>query len=92
MELQYDAAWLAADVGRPLSLSLPFNLQNRPVKGDKVANYFDNLLPDSDTIRRRVAVRFRTGSTTPFDLLKAIVRFKRSLGWAGRSSRCRNSS
>jgi len=74
MELQYDADWLVADMGRPLSLSLPFNLQNLPVKGEKVANYFDNLLPDSDAIRRRVAERFRTGSTEPFDLLKAIGR------------------
>lgn len=74
MELQYDSGWTGADIGRPLSLSLPFNLQNLPVKGQKVANYFDNLLPDSDTIRRRVAERFRTGSTDPFDLLKAIGR------------------
>lgn len=74
MELQYDADWLAADIGRPLSLSLPFNLQNLPVRGEKVGNYFDNLLPDSDAIRRRVAERFRTGSTDPFDLLKAIGR------------------
>ncbi|MEZ5644274.1 MAG: HipA N-terminal domain-containing protein [Burkholderiaceae bacterium] len=73
-ELQYDADWLVADMGRPLSLSLPFNLQNLPVKGEKVANYFDNLLPDSDAIRRRVAERFRTGSSEPFDLLKAIGR------------------
>lgn len=36
--------------------------------------YFDNLLPDSDAIRRRAAERFRTGSTEPFDLLKAIGR------------------
>ena len=74
MELAYDADWLPADIGRPLSLSLPFNLENLPVKGEKVANYFDNLLPDSDAIRRRVAERFRTGSTEPFDLLKAIGR------------------
>jgi serine/threonine-protein kinase HipA len=74
MELHYDAEWVAADIGRPLSLSLPFNLQNLALKGEKVANYFDNLLPDSDAIRRRVAERFRTGSTDPFDLLKAIGR------------------
>lgn len=73
-ELQYDAAWVDADVGRPLSLSLPFNLQNGPVRGEAVANYFDNLLPDGDVLRRRVAERFRTGSTDPFDLLKAIGR------------------
>ena len=74
MELRYDVDWVAADIGRPLSLSLPFNLDNQPLKGEKVANYFDNLLPDSDAIRKRVAERFRTGSTDPFDLLKAIGR------------------
>lgn len=74
MELQYDVDWVRADVGRPLSLSLPFNLQNLPLKGERVANYFDNLLPDSDAIRRHVAERFRTGSVDPFDLLKAIGR------------------
>ncbi len=74
MELQYEADWVAADIGRPLSLSLPFNLQNLPLKGAKVANYFDNLLPDSDAIRRRVAERFRTRSPEPFDLLSAIGR------------------
>ncbi|KLJ02117.1 type II toxin-antitoxin system HipA family toxin [Luteimonas sp. FCS-9] len=74
MELHYDVDWTRADVGRPLSLSLPFNLHNRPLKGAKVANYFDNLLPDSDTIRRRAAERFGTGSTEPFDLLRAIGR------------------
>ena len=74
MELHYDADWVAAAIGRPLSLSLPFNLDNLSLKGRKVANYFDNLLPDSDAIRRRVAKRFHTGSTDPFDLLKAIGR------------------
>ena len=74
MELQYDVDWIRADVGRPLSLSLPFNLHNLPLNGEKVANYFDNLLPGSDAIRRRAAERFGTGSTAPFDLLKAIGR------------------
>lgn len=74
MELQYDADWVSADAGRPLSLSLPFNLQNSPLKGERVAHFFDNLLPDSEHIRRRVAARFRTDSIDPFDLLKAIGR------------------
>ncbi|WP_440222494.1 type II toxin-antitoxin system HipA family toxin [Dokdonella sp. MW10] len=74
MELHYDAAWVNAEVGRPLSLSLPFTLDNLPLNGDKVTHYFDNLLPDSDAIRKRVAERFRTGSTDPFDLLAAIGR------------------
>lgn len=73
-QLQYDADWVQSEVGRPLSLSLPFNLENFPLKGAKVLNYFDNLLPDSDAIRKRVAERFKANSTEPFDLLKAIGR------------------
>src|SRR5262245_48500011 len=74
MELQYDPAWVASAAGRPLSLSLPFNFNNEPLEGDKVAHYFEGLLPDSDAIRRRVAARFKTGSIEAFDLLAAIGR------------------
>ena len=74
MELQYDALWLASPRGRPLSLSLPFNFSNELLKGDNVAHYFEGLLPDSNAIRKRVAARFKTGSTHAFDLLAAIGR------------------
>ncbi len=73
-ELQYDAGWCASPRGRPISLSLPFNLHNEPLKGARVAHYFDGLLPDSDSIRKRVAARFKTGSIDAFDLLAAIGR------------------
>jgi serine/threonine-protein kinase HipA len=74
MELQYDRAWCASEVGRPLSLSLPFGLGDEPLEGPAVTHYFDNLLPDSLAIRKRVAERFRTGSVEAFDLLSAIGR------------------
>lgn len=74
MELQYDPAWLRSPAGRPLSLSLPFSFANQPLKGARVASYFEGLLPDSDAIRKRVAARFRTGSVEAFDLLAAIGR------------------
>lgn len=75
MELQYDQGWMDSEVGRPLSLSLPFGVDgNTPVRGDRVQNYFDNLLPDSDIIRKRIATKFKTASLEPFDLLKAIGR------------------
>jgi serine/threonine-protein kinase HipA len=74
MELQYDTGWLASPRGRPISLSLPFNLNNELLKGDNVVHYFEGLLPDSDAIRKRVAARFKTGSTEAFDLLGAIGR------------------
>jgi serine/threonine-protein kinase HipA len=74
MELQYDTAWRESAAGRPLSLSLPLGLDDSPLKGQAVASYFDNLLPDSSDIRQRLAQRFRTPSTDPFDLLQAIGR------------------
>jgi serine/threonine-protein kinase HipA len=74
MEMQYDPAWRASAVGRPLSLSLPFGLGDEPLRGPAVEHYFDNLLPDSPAMRKRVAERFRTGSVEAFDLLAAIGR------------------
>jgi serine/threonine-protein kinase HipA len=73
-ELQYADAWVNSPQGRPLSLSLPFTLSNEPHRGARVENYFDNLLPDSQDIRKRVATRFKTGSMEPFELLRAIGR------------------
>ena len=43
-------------------------------KGAAVEAYFDNLLPDSEPIRRRLQERFRTASRSAFDLLAAIGR------------------
>jgi len=74
MSLQYDPTWMRAPAGRPLSLSLPFGLDDSPLKGPAVAHFFDNLLPDNEAIRRRLATRFKTGSTDAFDLLRAIGR------------------
>ena len=72
MEFQYDDAWLNAPEARPLSLSLP--TANTTHRGNAVEAYFDNLLPDSDPIRKRLQERFHTGSRDAFDLLAAIGR------------------
>lgn len=74
MELTYDPSWIASDEARPLSLSLPMNLDGEPIKGERVGFFFDNLLPDSETIRERVRSRFHTRSGEAFDLLEAIGR------------------
>lgn len=71
---QYDDGWLASPAGRRLSLSLPFTPGNVPHRGDVVRNFFDNLLPDSDAIRRRMADKFAKGIADTFDLLAAIGR------------------
>lgn len=74
-EFEYDTAWMHSDTGRPLSLSLDYALGTRKViRGEPVHHYFDNLLPDSEPIRRRLAMRFGTGSTDAFALLSAIGR------------------
>lgn len=73
-EMVYDPAWVQSDLFRPLSLSLPAPAGGGALRGNVVAAYFDNLLPDNDTIRRRLQMRFRTGSLAPFDLLAAIGR------------------
>lgn len=74
MELRYDPAWVASPLGRPLSLSLPLGVGDVPLKGVLVDNYFRNLLPDSEEIRRRLASRFHTRSNDTFDLLEAVGR------------------
>ena len=74
MEFAYDPAWVASPAGRPLSLSLPFAPSNVANKGHRVLNYFDNLLPDSEAIRKRIAQRYQTDTLDPFDLLQAIGR------------------
>jgi len=73
-EFEYDPAWVATERYRPLSLSMPAPAGGGPLRGDLVTNYFDNLLPDNDAIRRRMQVRFRTDTVTPFDLLAAVGR------------------
>ncbi|WP_345814651.1 type II toxin-antitoxin system HipA family toxin [Paraburkholderia sp. PREW-6R] len=74
MEFSYDLPWIASAAGRPLSLSLPFTPGNFAHKGSRVLNYFDNLLPDSEAIRKRIAQRYRTDTLDAFDLLQAIGR------------------
>lgn len=69
----YEPSWLESARVRPLSLSLPIT-PDRTVAGQVVANFFDNLLPDDERIRRRVSARFRVGSTDAFELLQAIGR------------------
>ena len=74
MEFKYDDAWASSPQGRPLSLSLPIPFDNQALKGIEVGYFFDNLLPDSDPIRKRIQQRFRTDSQEAFDLLEPIGR------------------
>lgn len=73
-ELRYAEAWATDAQSRPVSLSLPLTPGNTPWRGDRVTAFFDNLLPDNDAIRERLARRYQAASVEPFDLLSAVGR------------------
>lgn len=72
IDFQYGRDWLDWRSSFPVSLSLPLR-EDRYV-GTPVINVFDNLLPDSDPIRKRVAERVGADGTDAFSLLTAIGR------------------
>lgn len=72
IDFQYDESWLGWEHTFPISLSLPLR-EDRYV-GDRVAAVFDNLLPDSVEIRRRVAERVGAPGDDAYSLLAAIGR------------------
>ena len=72
IEFRYDPRWLEWEHALPVSLSLP--LREDAYRGEAVMAVFDNLLPDSDAIRRRVAERVEAAGTDAYSLLAAIGR------------------
>ena len=73
-QFSYAESWLNSSQFRPLSLSLPTGFEATTLSGNAVESWFDNLLPDSDAIRRRAQARFQAASTSAFDLLAAVGR------------------
>jgi serine/threonine-protein kinase HipA len=72
IDFQYDPDWLSWEHALPISLSLPMR-EDRYI-GDPVIAVFDNLLPDSDAIRRRLAERVRADRADAYSLLAKIGR------------------
>ncbi|PNG24406.1 type II toxin-antitoxin system HipA family toxin [Methylocella silvestris] len=70
IDFQYARDWLDWRGTFPVSLSLPLR-EDRYI-GTPVINVFDNLLPDSDPIRKRVAERVGADGTDVFSLLTAL--------------------
>ncbi|TIU08246.1 MAG: type II toxin-antitoxin system HipA family toxin, partial [Mesorhizobium sp.] len=70
IDFQYGRDWLNWRGTFPVSLSLP--LREDWYIGTPVINVFDNLLPDSDLIRKRVAERVGADGTDAFSLLTAL--------------------
>ncbi len=69
---RYDEDWLAWANAIPVSLSLP--LREDPFHGARVTAVFENLLPDSEALRRRIAERVGAEGSDAYSLLAAIGR------------------
>lgn len=72
IDFQYDASWLGWEHTLPVSLSLP--LREDRFIGAPVIAVFDNLLPDNDDIRRRLAERVHADGYDAYSLLTAVGR------------------
>lgn len=72
IEFAYDASWLDWENAIPISLSLP--LRDGRYIGAPVFTVFDNLLPDFEPLRLRVAERVGAAGTDAYSLLSAIGR------------------
>lgn len=72
IDFRYDPRWLEWEHALPVSLSLP--LREDAYRGEAVTAVFDNLLPDSDALKRRVAERIGAAGTDAYSLLAAIGR------------------
>lgn len=72
VDFLYAAEWLSWENTFAISLSLPLR-EDRYI-GAPVLNVFDNLLPDSDAIRKRLAERVGAGGIDAYSLLKRTGR------------------
>jgi serine/threonine-protein kinase HipA len=72
IHFRYDERWLAKSEAIPVSLSLP--LREDAYRGERVAAVFENLLPDSDVLRRRIAEKVGARGTDAYSLLSEIGR------------------
>ena len=72
LRFSYDRDWLDSDHRIPISLSLP--LATKQYSGLPVFTYFENLLPDDSSIRRKIARDVDAKGSDAFSLLAKIGR------------------
>jgi len=70
IRFHYDLDWVAWEHAVPVSVSLP--LREDQFTGAQVSAVFENLLPDYDPIRQRVAERVGADGTDAYSLLTEI--------------------
>lgn len=72
IEFRYDRSWLDREHTLPISISLP--LREDRYLGDPVTAVFDNLLPDPEPVRRRIAERVGAEGPDAYSLLTKLGR------------------
>lgn len=72
ISFQYDHSWLDWQYALPISRSLPLTEQAH--KGAAVISYLENLLPDNQAIRERVAAKVHASGTDAYHMLEKIGR------------------
>ena len=72
ISFDYEQSWLDWENAIPVSLSMP--LREGAYRGDRVTAVFENLLPDSLPLRRRVAETVGAAGTDAYSMLAAIGR------------------
>jgi serine/threonine-protein kinase HipA len=72
ISFDYEQSWLDWEHAIPVSLSMP--LREGAYRGEQVAAVFENLLPDSLPLRRRVAEKVGAAGTDAYSMLAAIGR------------------
>ena len=72
VDFRYDAGWLDDERALPVSLSLP--LREDAYRGEPVVAVFENLLPDSEALRRSVAERVGADGIDAYSMLARIGR------------------
>jgi len=72
IDFHYDATWLEWEHAIPVSLSLPLR-EDRYI-GDPVLAVLDNLLPDHQEIRRRMAEQLHAEGSDAYSLLATLGR------------------
>lgn len=72
ISFRYDESWLSWSNTFPISMSLP--LREDGFRGDRVVAVFENLLPDSEELRRRVAEKVGAKGVDAYSLLFQIGR------------------
>lgn len=72
ISFDYEQSWLDWENAIPVSLSMP--LREGAYRGEQVTAVFENLLPDSLPLRRRVAEKVGAAGTDAYSMLAAIGR------------------